>query len=154
MGLFDNLFGLGKKKTEEPTAGFRLELLGDTRDKKLTEYQRKGLEILTSMEAERELMRRCGEPIERRFYGVCVHTRRADREYGFESPMEGIELLRHFAGQDVRWFRLREDEGPERFKPFKGEPAEYRIIETGKARPAPYRISLFWLVTICHAKLG
>ena len=133
MGLFGK-----KKQTEMPTGGFMFELLGDRRDNKLTPYQRESLEILAGMEVERELMRRCDEPIERRFYGVRVHIgRETDDEFMFETPMEGVELIRCFAGRDVQWFRLREDEGPERFTPFKGQPAKYQIKDKGEAGPSP-----------------
>jgi len=122
----------GKKgeRVERSLAGsFTLELSEDPRDKKLTEYQRKGVQILAQMEIERWASRRSGQLIEPRFYEFSADVGKRGVSFIFETPMEGVELMRRYAGRETQWFRLRDDEDPTRSPRFNGEPAKYRITE-------------------------
>ena len=120
MGLF------GKKK-EEPTGGFKFELFGDDRDDKLTQYQMEGLTILAKMEGELESMRRRGELIEPHYYGFRTEDEQDHVAIWFQHPMEGIELMRRYAGRPTKWYRLRDPDERGDYKPFEGEPATFRI---------------------------
>ena len=120
MGLFR------RKKKKEEGSGFKFELIGDDRDDALTEYQLEGIQILAKMEADLEFMRRRGELIERRYYGFHGEGEEQDEAIWFEHPMEGIELMRRYAGRPTKWFRLHDEAERADFQPFEGEPAKYR----------------------------
>ncbi len=84
------------------------------------------MQILAKMEAELEFMRRQGQMIERRFYGFQAESNEGDVAIVFENPMEGIELMRRYAGKPTKWFRLRDENEKEGYEPFEGEPAKCR----------------------------
>ena len=117
-----------KKKKPENDLAFKFELIGDDRDDALTEHQLDGVRILAEMEAKLEVLRRKGEIIEPRYYGFKGDAGDVWDKYRFEHPMEGVELMRRFAGQETKWFRFRDEEEKAAFKPFEGEPATCRFV--------------------------
>ncbi len=117
-----------KKEKVAEGGGTRFELLGDDRDDTISDYQLEGIKILCKMEAELEMMRRGGELIEPRYYGFRAEVDEGVVAFCFEHPMEGIELMRRFAGRPTKWFRLHDEAEKADFEPFEGQGATCRFV--------------------------
>ena len=117
-----------KKKSAATEGGTKFELFGDDRDDSLTEYQLGGVQILAKMEVEVEVMRRQGQLVEQHWYGFKAEGEEGEVKVWFDQPMQGIELLRQYAGRPTKWFRIHDEGELVEFEPFSGAPAKFRWV--------------------------